>query len=129
VSVCLYSCCSNLEHRASVKFFISLQFPNLRQSVGLHERRISPPEARYLHRKTQTQHKMRRRSISLEGFEPAIPTLEWVKIFYALECDRLLQRVVVGHCLYLKKEQFNLRRLILRLRMRGVSLHFDLMVQ
>jgi hypothetical protein len=30
----LYSCCSLLEHRASVKRFVSLQFLNLRQSVG-----------------------------------------------------------------------------------------------
>jgi hypothetical protein len=28
------SCCSQLEHRASVKHFVSLQFLNLRQSVG-----------------------------------------------------------------------------------------------
>jgi hypothetical protein len=33
LSVC--SCCSHFEHRASVKHFVSLQFLNLRQSVGL----------------------------------------------------------------------------------------------
>jgi hypothetical protein len=30
-----YSCCSHLEHRASVKSFVSLQFRNIRQSVKL----------------------------------------------------------------------------------------------
>jgi hypothetical protein len=33
-SIYLYSCCSHLEHRASVKRFISLQFLNLTESVG-----------------------------------------------------------------------------------------------
>jgi hypothetical protein len=31
----LRSCCSHLQHTASVKRFVSLQFLNLRQSVGL----------------------------------------------------------------------------------------------
>jgi hypothetical protein len=31
----ILSCCSHLEHRASEKRFVSLQFLNLRQSVGL----------------------------------------------------------------------------------------------
>jgi hypothetical protein len=31
----VYSSCSHLEHRASVKRFISLQFLNLRHPVGL----------------------------------------------------------------------------------------------
>jgi hypothetical protein len=46
-----YSCCSHLKHRASVKRFVSLQFLNLRQSVGLLGRGISPSQGRYL---TQT---------------------------------------------------------------------------
>jgi hypothetical protein len=37
-----------LEHRACVKHFVSLQFLNLRQSVGLLGRRISPSQGRYL---------------------------------------------------------------------------------
>jgi hypothetical protein len=45
-----YSCCSHLEHRASVKRFVSIQFLNLRQSVGLLGRGISPSQGRYLHR-------------------------------------------------------------------------------
>jgi hypothetical protein len=44
----VYSCCSHLEHRASVKRFVSLQFLNLRQSAGLLGRVISPSQGRYL---------------------------------------------------------------------------------
>jgi hypothetical protein len=46
-----------LEHRASVKRFVSLQFFNLRQSVRLLGREINPPQGRYLHRTTHTQNK------------------------------------------------------------------------
>jgi hypothetical protein len=42
------SCFSHLEHRASVKRFVSLQFLNLIQSVGLFGRGISPSQGRYL---------------------------------------------------------------------------------
>jgi hypothetical protein len=49
LSIYLYSCCSHLEHRASVKRFVSLNFLNFRQSVGLLERVISPSQGRYLH--------------------------------------------------------------------------------
>jgi hypothetical protein len=55
-----YYCCSHLEHRASVKRFVSLQFPNLRQSVGLLGRRIKPSQGRYL---TQTRNKRRHQSM------------------------------------------------------------------
>jgi hypothetical protein len=44
-----YSCRSHLKHRTSVKFFVSVQFHNLRQAVGLLGRRISPSQGRYLH--------------------------------------------------------------------------------
>jgi hypothetical protein len=47
----VYSCCSQLEHRAYVKLFVSLQFFNRRHSVGLFGRVISPSQGRYL---TQT---------------------------------------------------------------------------
>jgi hypothetical protein len=50
----VYSCCSHLEHRASVKRSVSLQFLNLRHSMGLPIRVISPSQGRYL---TQTQNK------------------------------------------------------------------------
>jgi hypothetical protein len=55
VSISLYSCCFHLEHRASVRRFVSLQFLNIRQSVRLLRWGISPSQGRYLHRTTQTQ--------------------------------------------------------------------------
>jgi hypothetical protein len=58
----VYSYCYNLEHRASVKRFVSLQFLNPRHSVGLLARVISPSQGRYL---TRTQNKHRH------------PCLEW----------------------------------------------------
>jgi hypothetical protein len=45
-----YSCCSHLENTASVKRFVSLQFLNLRQSVGLLGRGISTSQDSYQHR-------------------------------------------------------------------------------
>jgi hypothetical protein len=39
----------------SVKRFVSLQFLDLRQSVGLLGRGISPMQGLYLHRRTQTK--------------------------------------------------------------------------
>jgi hypothetical protein len=47
----VYSCCSHLEHRASAKRFVSLQFLNLRHSVGLLGRVIDPSQGFYI---TQT---------------------------------------------------------------------------
>jgi hypothetical protein len=47
----------SLEHRASVKRFISLHFLNPRQSGGLLGRGISPSQGSYLHRTTRTQNK------------------------------------------------------------------------
>jgi hypothetical protein len=52
----VYSCCSHLVHRTFVKFFASLQFLNLRHSVGLLGRVISPSQGRYL---TETHNKHR----------------------------------------------------------------------
>jgi hypothetical protein len=45
----LYFSCSKFEHRASVKRFVSLQFLNLRQPVGILGRVISPSQSRYRH--------------------------------------------------------------------------------
>jgi hypothetical protein len=45
------SCCFHLEHRTSVKRFVSLHFLNLRQSAGLLGQGIGPSQGRYL---TQT---------------------------------------------------------------------------
>jgi hypothetical protein len=81
----LCSCCFHLEHRASVKRFVSFQFPNLRQSVGLLGRGISPSHGRYLHWTTQTQNKRRQTFMPSVGFEPAIPAFEWAMTFHALD--------------------------------------------
>jgi hypothetical protein len=61
----IYPRCSHLEHRTSLKRFVSLQFLNLRQSVGPLGREISPTQGRYLHRTTQIQNKRKH------------PYLEW----------------------------------------------------
>jgi hypothetical protein len=45
----IYSCCFHLEHRTSAKHFVSFQFLNFRQSVGLLGLVISPSQGRYLH--------------------------------------------------------------------------------
>jgi hypothetical protein len=76
-----YSCCSHLEHRASGKRFVSLQFLNLRHSVGLLGRGISPSQGRYL---TQTQNERTQTSVSRVRFEPTIPPFERAKTFHAL---------------------------------------------
>jgi hypothetical protein len=52
----LFSCCSDLEHRAFMKRFVSLQFLNIRVSVGLLRRGISLSQGLYLH---TGQHKHR----------------------------------------------------------------------
>jgi hypothetical protein len=44
----VYSCCSHLVHRTSVKRFVLLQLLNLRQSVGILGRVISPSQGCYL---------------------------------------------------------------------------------
>jgi hypothetical protein len=44
----VYSCCSHLEHRPSAKSFVSLQFLNLRHSLGLLGRVVSLSQGRYL---------------------------------------------------------------------------------
>jgi hypothetical protein len=74
----VYSCCSQLEHRASMKGFVLLQFLNLRHLVGLLGRVICPSQCRYL---TQTQNKHRH------------PCLEWdsnPRLRTRGHCDRLL---------------------------------------
>jgi hypothetical protein len=53
-----YTCCSHLEHRASVKSFILLQFLNRRQLVGLLGRKISPSQGRYLIQTQKKKHKL-----------------------------------------------------------------------
>jgi hypothetical protein len=55
-----------IEHRASVKRFVSLQFLNLRHSIGLLGRLISESQDRYL---IQTQNKHKETSMPRVGFE------------------------------------------------------------
>jgi hypothetical protein len=69
----VYSCYSHSEHGASVKRFVSLQFLNVRYSVGLLGRVISPSQGLYL---TQTRNKHNQISMILVGFEPTIPLIE-----------------------------------------------------
>jgi hypothetical protein len=63
-----------------VKRFVSLQFLNLRHSVGLLGRMISPSQGRYL---TQTQNKQT--STPGVGLEPTIPAFELAKTVHVLD--------------------------------------------
>jgi hypothetical protein len=78
----VYSCCSHLEHRASAKRFVSLQFLNLRHSVGLPEGVISTSQGRYL---TQTKNKHKQTSMTRVGLEPMILAFERAKTVHALD--------------------------------------------
>jgi hypothetical protein len=78
----VYSCCSHLERRPSVKRFVSLQFLNLKHSVGLLGRVISPSQGRYL---TQTQNKHKQTCMARVGFEPTIPAFERTKTGHDLD--------------------------------------------
>jgi hypothetical protein len=72
---------SHLEHGASVKRFVSFQFLNVKHSVGLHGRVMSPSQGCYL---TQTQNKHKQTSMPWVGFEPTIPASERAKTVHAL---------------------------------------------
>jgi hypothetical protein len=78
----VYSYCSQLEQRASVKRFVSLKFLNLKHSVGLLGRMISQLQGRYL---TQTLNKHKQTSTPRMGFDPMISTFEWEKVVHALD--------------------------------------------
>jgi hypothetical protein len=73
MTIIFYSCCSHLQHRVSVKRFVSLQFLNLRQSVGLLGQGSSPSQGRYL---TRTQNKHKQTSMHWVGFEATSPVFE-----------------------------------------------------
>jgi hypothetical protein len=80
-----YSCCSHLEHRTSVKRFVSLKFLNLWAVGRTPWTGISPSQGRYLHRTTQTQNKRRQTSMPRVGFEPMTPVFEQAKTIHALD--------------------------------------------
>jgi hypothetical protein len=50
----VYSCCSHLDHRASMKLAVSRHFQILRHSVGLLGRVISPSQGHYLTQRINT---------------------------------------------------------------------------
>jgi hypothetical protein len=75
-------CCFHLEHRASVKCFVSLQFLNLK-TIGRTPWMGDQPAARLL--PTQTQNKRTQTSMSCVGFEPTIPAFERAKTVHALD--------------------------------------------
>jgi hypothetical protein len=68
----VYSCCSHLVHRASMKQFFSLQFLNLRYSVGLPRRVIIPSQGRY---RTQIENKRKQISMPRVRFELHDPSV------------------------------------------------------
>jgi hypothetical protein len=76
------SCCSHLEHRASVKRFVSLQFLNPR-TVGRTPWTGDEPFASPL--PTQTQNKRRHTSMPWVGFKLTIAVFEWAKTVHALD--------------------------------------------
>jgi hypothetical protein len=84
----LYSCCSHLQHRASVKHFVSLQFLNLRQWLRRLGRGISPSQGRYLTK----QNKRRQTAIALSGIGTHDPSVRGRKDISCLRphghCDR-----------------------------------------
>jgi hypothetical protein len=67
-----------------VKPFVSFQFVNLRQPVGLLGRGISPTQDPCLHRTTQTHNKHKQTIMPCVGFEPTIQAFERAKAFHAL---------------------------------------------
>jgi hypothetical protein len=75
-----------------MKRFVSLQFLNLRQSIGFLGREISPPQGHYLHRITQKQNKHGQTAMSRER----------EKTFYAL--DRAV--TVIGNYFSTRKIKF-----------------------
>jgi hypothetical protein len=80
IIIIFFSCCFYLGHRASVKRFISLQFLNLRQLVGLLGGGISTSQGRCL---TQTKNKHRHPCLEKERVSQEICCL-----IQRAHCDR-----------------------------------------
>jgi hypothetical protein len=78
----LYFCCSHLEHRASVKCFVSLQFRNLRQAVGLLRREIGATQGSYLHINTE---KSQTNIHALNGIGTHDPNFVRAEVVHALD--------------------------------------------
>jgi hypothetical protein len=88
----LFPVAPTLEHRASMKRFVSLQFLNLK-TVSRTPWMGDQPVARPL--PIQTQNKHRQTSMPWVGFEPTIPAFKQTKTVHAL--DRAA--TVTGMCL------------------------------
>jgi hypothetical protein len=78
----LFSCYSNLEHRASMKRFVSLHFLSLRQSAGLLGQGISPWRRPLPNVNSQEAHTQI--CMPSVGSEPTIP-FERAKTFHVLD--------------------------------------------
>jgi hypothetical protein len=92
LSLSLSPVAPSLEHRAFVKFFISLQFFNPKTAVELLRRGISSSQSRFLHRRKQTPNNRAQTSMLWVGFEPTFPEFERAKTVHFL----VLVATVIG---------------------------------
>jgi hypothetical protein len=76
---------AEVKNGGAIPRFVWLQCINVRQSIGVLWRGISPSQSCYLHRTTQTQNKRRQTSMPWEGLEPMIPAFERAKACHALD--------------------------------------------
>jgi hypothetical protein len=72
-----FSCYSNLEHRASLKRFVQLQFLNPKTVGRPLGWGICPTQGRYLHRKTQPQNKRRHPCLGWDSNPRFLCSSEW----------------------------------------------------
>jgi hypothetical protein len=90
LSLSLFPVAPTLEHKASVKRFVSFQFFNP-ETVGRTPLMTDEPVTKPL--PIQTQNKRTQSSMPRVGFEPLIPMFERAKTVHAL--DRVA--IVIGH--------------------------------
>jgi hypothetical protein len=114
-----YSCYSHLKYRASVKRFVSLQFLNLRVSVGLLGQGNSPSKGYYL---TQTEYTQI--SMPSVGFEPTIPVFERTKIFHTSDhAATVIDHSSLG---FSKNSPFLTETIVIRLLLRNSGIYHRL---
>jgi hypothetical protein len=94
-----------LEHRASVKRFVSLQFLNPK-TVGRTPWMRDQPVLRPLPIQTQNKHKQT--SMLGVGFEPTIPAFERAKTVHALDSASTVTGWMWGSCSYLLFSEISL---------------------
>jgi hypothetical protein len=102
----IYSSCSHLEHMASVKHFVSLQFFILRESAGLHGQEISPTQGRYLHK-----HRLILNIHALNwirAHDPSVRTGEDISCFRLRGCPMcgILKNKTLGNITFFKLNLF-----------------------